>query len=99
MEGKNVRTPEQQVKLQKDLFPIIEGLVKLIFPEGKIKYDELVGEKALKIHLNELHSNEILALSAIAKENSITIKRSGYGVTVLITLGRPKEVGESSKSE
>lgn len=99
MEGKNVRTPEQQEKLQKDLFPVIEGIVKMIFPEGKIKYDELVGGKALKIHLNELHSDDILALSSIAKEHSVTVKRSGTGVTVLITLGRPKEVGEISKSE
>ena len=97
MKGKNVRTPEQQEQLQKALFPILEGVVQLIFPDGKIKYDELVGEKVLKIHVNELHSDDILALAEIAKDkkHDVIIKRSGTGVTILVGI---KRVGEISKS-
>jgi hypothetical protein len=98
MEGKNVRTPEQQAQLEKDLFPIMEGLVRLIFPTGKISQAELKSDhgKILKVHVDELCSDEIVALSALVKGKDavVCLKRSGTGITVVISFKAEKEVGE-----
>jgi len=101
MKGNNARTPEQQEKLQRDLFPILEGLVRLIFPEGKISLAELKesGGAVLKIHVDEIGSDELVALAGLVKQKQaiVCLRRSGTGITIMVTFG--KEVGESSKSK
>lgn len=89
MKGKNVRTPEQQAQLENALFPIMEGLIKCIFPTGKISQTELKADhgRVLKVHVDELGSDEIVALSSIVKEHTavVCLKRSGTGITVVLS--------------
>lgn len=90
MEGKNVRTPEQQAQLENDLFPIMEGIVQLIFPTGKLSLAELKegGGKVLKIHVDEVSTDELLGLATIVRSNKgvvVCLKRSGTGITIVIS--------------
>lgn len=94
MEGNNVRTPQQQAELEKELFPILQGIINLVFPEGKIKMFELKEgkDKALKIHVDEIGSDEFLALASLAREKEaiVCLKRSGTGITIVISFNRPE---------
>lgn len=88
MEGKNVRTLEEQDQLEEKIFPIIEKLIKFIFPDGKISTGELREGygRVLKVHVNEVGSDELLTLASLVKEKQaiVCLRRSGTGITIVI---------------
>lgn len=87
--GKNVRTPQQQAELEEKLFPIIEKLIQIVFPDGKITMSELkAGQgKVLKVHVNDVDSDGLLTLAALVREKKaiVCLKRSGTGITIVIS--------------
>lgn len=83
-EGKDAATVEALQGILDLVIELLANTLKELFPEASIKFDPSTSE--FKVHVKSLESQELINLGTMAKDNKITIKRSGTGITIIVSL-------------
>lgn len=94
MSQKAQEVENPRTELKQMLLLLVNNLLQELFPSS---FTTIV-DRVVKIHVNTINNDEFLSLAEVMIKNpdmSITLKRSGTGITIVIKL---KEIAETSKS-